>query len=217
MSRIINAGFEAFHHHGYKLTQMSVIASIMDASVGSIYNYVKGKKALFELCLLEAFTENFLNNSSELPFEGMEHQKMVEGYISPSLERLSLEQKKYYRTNPLLNDVVATLFSYMSHYWKGIKLLDTTSDQWPSLYQLYYDFRSDVLSQLTQYVKHGVETGVFRPVQNIRLSSRLILENIAYFAMHRRYDMFLSDMDEMSALVVVQDAIVHAYQNTHVS
>lgn len=210
--RIIDAGYEVFHKNGYKLAQMSDVASVMNGSVGSIYSYVKGKKALFDLCFLESFVDNFLNTVTELPFEQIEHQLMLDRYIASFLEQNSALQKDFYVKNPPLSEVIEFLFRHVTKFWRGIRMLDSSAKQWPLLFDFYRLFRTEAYQGLSEYLVRGMENGKIRRLKEPSLSARLLIENIAYFAMHRRYDMILHDMDENSAYEVTLDAMVHAFQ-----
>lgn len=212
LERILDAGFIVFHQQGYKLAQMSEIASYMNGSVGSIYSYVKSKKALFDLCFLEAFMEGFLNDEMELPFEEIDHSRIIELYIHPFMEKNWALQEDFYRNDPDLGEVITFLFSYITRFWRGIRMLDSSASQWPLLAEFYHDFRTGAYERLTEYMVRGIKLGRIRELKNPALSARLITENIAYFAMHRRYDMILHDMDENAALDVTRDAMVHAFQ-----
>ncbi|MFW6366536.1 MAG: helix-turn-helix domain-containing protein [Spirochaetota bacterium] len=211
LNGIIDAAFRVFHLRGYKLAQMNDVARELSVSVGSLYGMVKGKKALFDLCLMESFVDNYPDTSLPLPVEEIDHGRLLDEIIGPKVTGIVDGLAEYCETMPPLEELVGVLFDSVDSRWRGIRL-ENCAVEWPILDDFYYTFRKRTYDIVTDYMEKAVTAGLVRPLRNIPMSARLLIENISYYAMHRRYDLFLHDMDISEARELTIDAMVHAFE-----
>jgi len=68
-----------------------------------------------------------------------------------------------------------------------------------------------LLDQIARYPQQRIDGKLLPPIPSSRAAARLIIETVAFFAMHRHYDPSPTPMDEKTAEDTVADALVHAY------
>lgn len=76
---ILNVAFELFGEHGYKKTDMKMIAKRTGIAVGTLYNYYSNKKQLFIKVFEKSWNQTFdkLNNMLKEDIDAREKMKMV--------------------------------------------------------------------------------------------------------------------------------------------
>lgn len=111
-----------------------------------------------------------------------------------------------------LEGIIRELYSRLARYHVGIKLLDRSALDWPQLAELWSgQLRGALVEQLAQYLQQRIDGGQLRSIPSPRAAARLMIETVAFFAMHRHYDPFPTAMDDKTAEDTVADTIVHAY------
>ncbi len=216
LREIIEQGAELFMRKRYENTQMLDVAQKMGVSVGTLYLYVKSKKALFDLALREIFTDFAFGEILELPVTELDHNHLMENVIDVCLQKHMSEIKLIINKNDdrlrEVEEIIRLMYAFQSKYRKGILILERNRVSWPGLADFFFASRADYVRQIADYLEQGISQGITRPLQNPLLSARLILECIAWFAMHRHYDRDLSGLDDKQAVDTVVDALVHAFR-----
>jgi len=111
-----------------------------------------------------------------------------------------------------LEAIVRELYGKAAGHWRAVKIMERSALDWPELAALWFEgHRSRLIRQLARYFKIGMETRALRQAPDAEAAARLVLETVAYFAMHRRMDPEPIELDERTAEETVVDAIVHAY------
>jgi len=212
--KIINSAAKLFMTKGYKQTQMVDVAKDVSVSVGSIYNYFNGKKALFDITLKYIFNDNKLDDNQILPIEDINHDILLNEYIATVYISYTSKYEKILKNEEKTNDfteVINTIYTMLSKYWKGILILERNELSFPKLSGYYFNTRSNFFMLLTQYLINKIKQGIVRPLNNVEIYARLIIENIAWFAMHRHHDSHLKNLDDSIAKSSVIDALNHAF------
>jgi AcrR family transcriptional regulator len=185
----------------------------------AVYRYVESKEALFGLVVRAGAMPEHPIDNLRLPVVTPRPGATVrflretlhrEGQIK-SLES-ALSRKTVENPKQELEAIVRELFSRIARYHQGIKLLDRSALDWPQLAELWSGhLRATLIEQLAKYLQQRMDSALLRPIPSPRAAARLIIETVAFFAMHRHYDPFPTQMDDKTAEDTVADTLVHAY------
>jgi AcrR family transcriptional regulator len=219
MATLIDVATRLFIERGYRRTQMEDITQAMGLSPAAVYRYVESKEALFDLVVRAGALSQPPFSNLKLPvatprpgatFRFLRETLEREGRIK-TLE-LALGSKSVDDPKRELESIIRELYTQIARYRVGIKLLDRSALDWPQLAQLWSgQLRSALVEQLAQYFERRIDRGVLRPIPSPTAAARLMIETVAFFAMHRHYDPFPTPMDDRTAEETVVDTLVHAY------
>ena len=221
VAKLVEAATRLFIEKGYRRTQMADVTQAMGLSPGAIYRYVESKEALFDLIVRagampeQSFTHLKLPLATPKPGATLRFLRETlqrEGRIQKlesALKRDSVDDPRQE-----LEGIIRELYSRLSRHHSGIKLLDTSALDWPQLAELWSgQLRAALVEQLAKYLQQRIDNRLLRPIPSPRAAARLIIETVAFFAMHRHYDPFPTQMDDKTAEDTVEDTLVHAYAN----
>jgi len=176
---------------------------------GTIYLFAESKEALFWLALARTMGRPLEDVSCETPTAGELRQRFAPHGASPSLSAW-LDSNR--GDMPSLDRIVGEFWETVDRAAPAIKLVEKCASDWPELAAAFYvELRPTVLRNLTEYLVRGAAAGVCRAVPDPALAARLIMETIAWFAMHRRGDPDGRFYDDEAARRVTLDALIHAY------
>lgn len=219
LAKLLETATRLFIGKGYRRTQMEDITQALGLSPGAIYRYVESKEALFDLIVRAGALLEHSFDDLELPVPTPKPGATVrflretfqrEGRIQ-SLES-ALRHKSVDNPNQELEGIIRELFARVARYHVGIKLLDRSALDWPQLAELWSgQLRGTLVEQLAKYLQQRIDGGLLRPIPSPKAAARLMIETVAFFAMHRHYDPFPTTMDEKTAEETVVDTLVHAY------
>ena len=189
---ILDAALSAFLEDGYRRTRLDEVARRADVSVGTLYLYAEGKDALFELVLRRALGDE-LPDPATLPFPASVGPVLVDWVWArwqaiadfPELEAVADAPAP---PDPLteFERVVRGIWDWQASHWQAIELIERCARDWPELHMLYYkQFRRGAFALATRYLARRMEEGALRRYPDAATAMRVIVENIAFFAMHR--------------------------------
>jgi AcrR family transcriptional regulator len=217
--KLVETATRLFIDKGYRRTQMADITKAMGLSPGAIYRYVESKEALFDLIVRAGAMPEQSFNDLKLPLPTPKPGATVR-FLRETLQREgrihSLESALTCDSvgdpGQELEGIIRELYSRLARYHSGIKLLDQSALDWPELAELWSgQLRAALVEQLATYLQQRMENRLLRPVRSPRAAARLIIETVAFFAMHRHYDPFPTQMDDKTAEDTVAETLVHAY------
>ncbi|MCG8591681.1 MAG: TetR/AcrR family transcriptional regulator [Proteobacteria bacterium] len=203
---LVNEASEVFIARGYRLTQMSDVATAVGVAKGTLYCYVESKEALFALCLLNADARPGIETPEALPvptpppgeLAAQIRVRLADEGVSPVL-REALEIEKAEDPAAELRAVVAALYDTMERNHRGIKLLDRAVDH-PELSEIWRNAgREAPRKAIAQYVEMRIRSGQFRPVPDVALAARMIIEICATWAVHIKWDRIPQAFDPVVA------------------
>jgi AcrR family transcriptional regulator len=219
LGRIVEAATMAFIKHGYRGCRMEAVAEGAGVSVGTVYRYVDGKEAVFELAVHEAFGD-FDERLVKTPFAGRGDLNFVDVLWrrlqeTHPMERLREAAGREAPADPgaELEEIVRDLYTWQLRYWKALLLIERCAREWPELELLFYrQFRREALSLGASWIERRGREGAFVRVPDALLAARFIAESVAFFAMHRHTAPDSQDMDEHlveeTVVVLARNALV---------
>lgn len=193
--QLVRAATQVFIDRGYRRTQMSDVAEAVGVAKGTLYGYVESKDALLVLCLAAADAPSPIALPETLPLTspapGRLAQRVAEalaqGTVQPRLER-ALTVARAPDVAVEAREVFGELFDLMHANRHRIKLLDRCMDH-PELERLWQtEGREGARQAIARYLAHRIDSGDFRPIENVRLGARIVLETCATWAVHIHWD-----------------------------
>jgi len=195
-----------FTEYGFRRAQVSDIAKAAGVAQGTLYLYAPSKEALFWIALQRALGEEL---------EGVPHEQELLERVAEKLNLSSRLPSMFLHEqgrSASLEQVIAEVYDALETYAGAIRLVERCAHDWPELAAMFYaDRRPLMLKRIADYLSYGAEHGTLRKVPDIPLAARLILETIAWFAIHRQGDADGRFYDRDAAKGAVIDALFHAY------
>jgi AcrR family transcriptional regulator len=221
IATLVSVATRLFIEKGYRRTQMEDVTKAMGLSPAAVYRYVESKEALFDLVVRAGAMPGQPPGDLKLPVptpragttmrflrQTFEREGRIQS-LEAALKRNSVDDPKQE-----LEEIIRELYKRVARFHIGMKLLDRSALDWPQLAGLWSgQLRSTLVEHLATYIRHRSDRGLLRPVPSPRAAARLIIETVAFFAMHRHYDPFPTTMDDKTAEDTVADTLVHAYLN----
>jgi hypothetical protein len=100
----------------------------------------------------------------------------------------------------------------MSRNRRALKLVDRCAIDHPELASVWFEQgRYGQVALLATYLEKRVTEGKLRPVPNLQLAARMVLETIALWAIHMPWDASPRLFAEDAVENAVVDMLVHAY------
>ena len=219
IEQLLNAAARVFISRGYRRAGMSEIAREMGVAPGTVYLYVESKEALFHVLAMHlAVTPGA--PLPELPMktpppgttlEMLRRAMTMEAY-SPTLAAV-LRGAAPSRISDKLEAVITELYDAAYERRDGINLIERSAIDWPELEETFYEgLRTPLVKALSEMLQRGIAAGEFRPVPNIRVAARFIVETIAWFAIHRHGDPrpsgFTDDEARQTVIAMIKTSVL---------
>ena len=218
LERLIELATETFIAEGYRRTQMADVAEALGVAKGTLYGYVESKAALFDAAIRYADGHEPLPETTELPIETQAPGvtvRRLEDRIAEEATGLRLVQ--VVATKPPrdvaseLRDVLVDLYRRANQNRFAIKLADRCASEHPDLAAAWFGRgRWAQHKLLMHYIRARIESGQLRPVPNVPLAARTLLETVAFWAVHRYWDPSPQSIEENAVEVAVVDLLVHS-------
>lgn len=212
---IADAATLLFLTQGYSKTQISHIAKAVGVSVGTIYHDFVGKKEIMHYILKCTIDPAFADKEMEKPisdeqFANLE-QEIVEVFSKSAsdFEKHLTSGIENYNFETLISDA----YDILSRYAVGCLFIEKNQYDFKFLAEHYKSYRKKFLSTMTDYINAFIAKGSLRNIDNVELTTILIVEILTWWAMDMRYTSF--ETNEIPADVakkVCMDNIVSAYK-----
>jgi len=222
LTRLVDCATRVFIEQGYRRTQMADIAEALGIAKGTLYLYVESKDALFDLVARCADGEHPLPELSALPLAtpapgttvAFVRDVLAANREIPAL-RAALQRTRVRDARAELEAIVGELYDVLARHRHGIKLIDRSAVDHPELGALWFEgARGGMREALATYVTTRIRRGLLRPVPDVAITARMILETVVFWAVHRHWDAHPQSMDESlarkSVIQFVVDALVPA-------
>jgi len=218
LARLVECATRVFIEQGYRRTQMADIAEALGVAKGTLYLYVESKDALFDLVARCADGEHPLPELSALPLATPAPGKTI-AYVRDVLAanreipalRAALRRTRVRDPRAELEAITAELYDVLARHRRGIKLIDRSAVDHPELGALWFEgARGGLRDALAAYLEARIERGLLRPVADVAITARMILETVVFWAVHRHWDAHPQAVDESLARTAVIQFVVNA-------
>lgn len=206
---------------GYRLTQMSDVAEALGVAKGTLYGYVESKEALFDAAVRFADGHGDEPAPSALPLRTPAAGSTVQ-YVQTRLteEARELELVRALsrpngarRKADEFETIVRDLYRRMARNRRALKLVDRCALDHPELASVWFEQgRYGQVALLTTYLEARIADGSVRPLPNVQIAARMVLENIALWAIHMPWDVAPRPFPDDEVESSIADLLVHAYQ-----
>ena len=190
LERLVGVATEVFIEHGYRRTQMADIASALGVAKGTLYLYVEGKGALFDLVCRSA--DRSFERPAILPVPtpppratlNLVARRIATEQALPTLSR-ALAAPRALNRSVHLHRIVGELYDTLARNRTGIKLIDRSARDLPALGDLWFrQARGTALAALCDYLERLPGA----PLTNVTVAARFVIETCAFWAVHRHWD-----------------------------
>lgn len=216
---IYEAASRLFINKGFARTQVRDIAREIGLSTGMIYQYFSGKKDILSFILKEAVNPGFFDHERHFPVTSgasgvFDH---LEEEIKATFEKNQQDFDAHLKDRAAdysLEEMLSDAFDVIANYAVSCLIIEHNEADLPELAHYYRDYRKRFFAQVQQYVDLYIEKNEFRKVENTFYTTRAIVESLAWWGMHVRYDAFETETDisPEKAKEVCLDLLLHAYQ-----
>ena len=129
----------------------------------------------------------------------------------PALSR-ALRRRRAADARAEIAAIVHELYAAANQQRTAIKLIDRCAHDYPDLAAVWYAAgRETQLRLLTEYLDRRVAAGQIRPVPDLAVAARFIIETIVTWAVHRYWDPSPQPVSDGAARDTVVQLIVNAF------
>jgi len=219
VEQLVDCATAVFIERGYTLTQMADVAAALGVAKGTLYLYVEGKEALFDLVARYADAPRPFAKRPSLPVRTPKpgatlryvRERIAQSQVPPTLAK-ALAGKRVDDARAEFEAIVRELYDTLAANRRGIKLLDRSARDYPELAALWFEGgRGGLITLLTQYLDERVRRRVFRSVPNTTVAARFVIETATFWAVHRHSDPHPQVVDEAVAKDTVVQFLARAF------
>lgn len=219
LERLVRYATQVFVEQGYRRTQMADVAAALGVAKGTLYLYVESKEALFDLVVRYADVPGPFAEPPVLPIAtprpgatlAYVRQRLQANAVLPALDA-ALSRKRVTDARAELEGILHELYDVLWRNRCGIKLIDRSARDYPELAALWFDgARGGLMEGLVTYVQDRMRRKLFRPMPDVSVAARVILETTVFWAVHRHWDAHPQSVDDAVARDTVVRFIVDAF------
>ena len=194
LDRLVLAAAKVFTERGYRRTQMADVAREMGVAPGTLYLYVESKEALFDLVVQRAFVAGAgpppaLPLPTPAPGVMLEHVRQRARSQKRTRLDAALRNAHPADVEAELRAIVGELYETLTNSRRAVKLMERSALDWPELAAVWVgEIRREMIDKLTRYIERRVRQKRLRAVANVEATARLVLEAVAWPALHRHGD-----------------------------
>ena len=220
LDRLLEAATEVFGRHGLKAAKMSDIAAAAGVAVGTVYNYVEGKDALFWLLVTQGAGQPLEVDTDDLPVRAPAQQVVLQrlraavarSFDLPALDQ-ALTRQRAVDAAAELRAIVEELYDRTAATRRQARLLERSALDLPELFQVFFvETRRGLLDRLTRYLSARMGAGQLRAVDDPLVAARYLVEAVTVFARHRHFEVDPLPVDDATCRQVVVDLLVASFR-----
>lgn len=216
LRELAEAGLAVFCRQGYERSQVADVAKAMGVAVGTVYLYVAGKEALFDLVVRHASAEDpAWLDELEIPVQTPEPGSTV-AFLKevfdrtewPKLEAaLAIERAEDVAVE--LHEVLREQYLLMRRHRQGLLLLMRSALEFPGLAGVFVmGLRARLLDHLSRYLSLRIKAGQVREPEEIFATAAVITQTISWANLQRPLDPGLTMISEETAETATIDLLV---------
>ena len=194
--QLVGRATDIFIELGYRRTQMADVAEAMGVAKGTLYLYVESKEALFDLACRHADAPPPLPRPATLPVPtpapgataAFVADQLARQRVPPALAA-ALARRRVIDVRAEIATIVGELFDVLARNRRGLKLLDRSARDHPTLAALWFEqARGGLVALLQRYLEDRQRRRLVRPFPDPAVAARLLVETIVFWAVHRHWD-----------------------------
>jgi AcrR family transcriptional regulator len=215
---LLDAALVVFCRQGFERSQVADVAKAMGVAVGTVYLYVEGKEALFDLVVRYSAVENpqwidEIEVPAPTPPAGstVDFLRSVFGRKGqwPVLEA-ALETPRAADPRAELEEVVREQYRLMTRHRMGLLLLMRSALEFPGLEEVFIlGLRNKLLAHLERYLALRIEAGQLRRVEDVSAIAAVFTQTIVWANLQRPFDPGLAALSEEAVENAAVDMLVH--------
>jgi len=218
LGEVADAAIRVFTDKGFRDAGISDISAALGLSHGALYTYVDSKQALLYLALLRAVRPDAVD-ALAIPVKAPPAQQLIEAVDAWTVDQTGFkaltEAVGGASTRPVgeeLAAIVDELYDFIGGNRHVLALIARCADDLPDLSQWYYVRRRRAMIQaLGDYLSTRIASGDLRPVPDVPVAARFVVESVAWFAMHRHGDPDSAMIDDRVSRTTVGHLLVAAF------
>lgn len=214
---LVLAALHVLSRQGYQRSQVADVAKAMGVAPGTIYLYVEGKEALFDLVIRHTAAENpdWLD-TLPIPVPNPAPGSTLD-FLRRVLDRKGqwplLEAALRTRTAPCLRSelggIIREQYHLMTRHRDGLVLLTRSALEFPGLAEVFVlGLRARLLDGLTRYLNLRIRSGQIRPLHDAAATAAVLAQTIAWANLQRPFDPGLSAFTEHAIEEATVDLLV---------
>lgn len=188
LDHIIDSARSVFIADGYRHARVDVIARLAGVSVGTVYRYVEGKEALFELVLRRVAGDPTVA-AVPRPFRAGRAPALVTHLRGRLTESAPLARlRATVSIDPPADaagefeDIVRAVYRWHVEYGDALSLIARRARDRPDLAMMDDTLRRDLHALLTRYLKRRMTSGIVRSLPDVNLAAWVLAMNCATLA-----------------------------------
>lgn len=213
----MEAALGVFCRQGYERSQVADVAKVMGVAAGTIYLYVEGKEALFDLVIRHTASDDpdWLDDI-EVPVPTPEPGSTLEflrGIFGRKgqwpLLAAALQSAAAADIRAELDGVVREQYRLMTRHRRGLMLLMRSALEFPGLADVFVlGLRKRLLEGLGKYLTSRIAAGQIRPLADVAATAAVMTQTIAWANLQRPFDPGLHALPEDAVENATVDLIV---------
>ena len=202
-----------FLRQGYAKTQISHIAKAAAVSVGTIYHDFVGKKEIMHYILKCTIEPEFAEQEIKRPitdelFANLDIEIIATLSASQDAFSARLQDDDYH-----FEEMISDAFDLLLKYAAGCLFIEKNQYEFKVLAGHYNQRREQFFHTMESYIKGFIEKGEVRQVEDVALTTTLIVELLTWWTMDRKYIPYTeNDVSDQMAKAVCLDNIIAAYK-----
>jgi len=218
LQELIDAATRVFLDQGYRRTQMADVAARLGVAKGTLYLYVESKEALFHAVVEHAdrptpvALPDALPLATPAPGETLEilRKRVEEEATLPALNA-ALARARVGDVNRELDGILRELYDLLAAHRFVIKLLERCAHDQPALAAVWHEAgRRQAMTMMARYLADRVRRRRLPAVHDPALTARIVIEVLAFWAVHRHWDPSPQPLDEGRAREAVLQFLLRA-------
>lgn len=217
LRELVDAALGVFCRQGYERAQVADVAKVMGVAAGTIYLYVEGKEALFDLVIRDTAADDpeWLDDidvpvSTPEPGSTLEFLRGVFGRKGQwPLLAAALQSQAAADIRTELERVVREQYRLMTRHRRGLVLLMRSALEFPGLADVFVlGLRKRLLEGFGQYLTSRIAAGQIRPLADVAATAAVMTQTIAWANLQRPFDPGLNALPEDAVENATVDLIV---------
>lgn len=217
LRELVDAALGVFCRQGYERAQVADVAKVMGVAAGTIYLYVEGKEALFDLVIRHTAADDpeWLDDidvpvSTPEPGSTLEFLRGVFGRKGQwPLLAAALQSKVAADIRVELDGVVREQYRLMTRHRRGLVLLMRSALEFPGLADVFVlGLRKRLLEGFGQYLTLRIAARQIRPLADVAATAAVMTQTIAWANLQRPFDPGLNALAEDAVENATVDLIV---------